>query len=407
MITTFTTPPSYLSLLRLLIPFPALSIVPPTLLPPLPQPLTRKRAKKQFPDFAKQGGIAKPKKADFRQRAHANPLSDFLAPCPTSPDWVDWGHHYPELVRLQERLETGDHPVAQSLEGGEGDPSSATLEEQLLTEISLAVHAKEEPIAEPDRLAAEAGAGADEEEPASLGCGAGAGAGAPLYLNTHEYPVDYSQKPNTLSPVKNNRTGLVNVDFLDVGCGFGGLTVALAAAFPDKISMGLEIREQVTNYVGLRVLALRQQYRRALAAQKTSSSSPKQAAAARMEDPPDAGAGAETQEKPPSSEQDALNTIPAPNDPLPHHYYNASVLRTNAMKTMPCYFRKNQLSKLFFCFPDPHFKKRVQRRRVINPSLLSVYAYCLKPSGRVYCITDVKDLHDWMYSSLKGRDDRR
>lgn len=36
------------------------------------------------------------------------------------------------------------------------------------------------------------------------------------------------------------------VEFADVGCGFGGLTVRLAEAYPDKLVMGMEIRDKVT-----------------------------------------------------------------------------------------------------------------------------------------------------------------
>ena len=39
---------------------------------------------------------------------------------------------------------------------------------------------------------------------------------------------------------------------LDVGCGFGGLTMALATLVPDKVIMGMEIRAKVrTNLVPL------------------------------------------------------------------------------------------------------------------------------------------------------------
>lgn len=37
-------------------------------------------------------------------------------------------------------------------------------------------------------------------------------------------------------------------------------------------------------------------------------------------------------------------------------YTNISVLRNNAMKFLTNYFHKGQLTKLFFLFPDPHFK---------------------------------------------------
>ena len=46
---------------------------------------------------------------------------------------------------------------------------------------------------------------------------------------------------------------------IDVGCGFGGLTVALANLFPDECSLAMEIRAKVCEYVRLRIEALRVQ----------------------------------------------------------------------------------------------------------------------------------------------------
>ena len=66
------------------------------------------------------------------------------------------------------------------------------------------------------------------------------------------------------------------------------------------------------------------------------------------------------------------------------------------MKYLPNFFDKSSLEKMFICFPDPHFKRKNHPRRIISERLLTEYAYLLKPtSGRLYCITDVKDLHDW------------
>ncbi len=42
----------------------------------------------------------------------------------------------------------------------------------------------------------------------------------------------------------------VIVRHLDVGMGFGGLTVALAALFPDKLVLGMEIRAKVRECEG-------------------------------------------------------------------------------------------------------------------------------------------------------------
>lgn len=83
-------------------------------------------------------------------------------------------------------------------------------------------------------------------------------------------------------------------------------------------------------------------------------------------------------------------------------YQNVAVLRANAMKFLPNYMPKGSLSKLFFLFPDPHFKARKHKARIISPTLLAEYAYVLRPGGIVYTITDVRDLHEWMAEHLEA-----
>ena len=103
------------------------------------------------------------------------------------------------------------------------------------------------------------------------------------------------------------------IEFADVGCGYGGLLVALAPLFPETLMIGMEIRVKVTQYVIDRIAALR--------SQNTGDGDGGEEAAA---------AGG---------------------------FQNISVVRTNAMKFIGNYFRKGQLKKMFFLFPDPHFKK--------------------------------------------------
>lgn len=81
-------------------------------------------------------------------------------------------------------------------------------------------------------------------------------------------------------------------------------------------------------------------------------------------------------------------------------FTNISCMRTNAMKFLLHYFGHGQLEKLFFLFPDPHFKAANHRRRIINRSLLDEYAYVLQPGGRLYTATDVEDLATWMREHL-------
>ena len=153
------------------------------------------------------------------------------------------------------------------------------------------------------------------------------------------------------------------IEFVDIGCGYGSLLLELAAIFPDTPMLGVEIRPKVVEYVQRRVVALRHAAR-----------SGESAAAADDAPPP----------PPPSSSR------PAPD------YENVWAVHNNAQRFMPNFFRKGQLSKLFFCFADPHFKRKNHRKRIVSTALLAEYAYVMKPGGLAYVITDVADLMSWI-----------
>lgn len=59
-----------------------------------------------------------------------------------------------------------------------------------------------------------------------------------------------------------------------------------------------------------------------------------------------------------------------------------------------------KLEKMFFLFPDPHFKKKKHKSRVISSPLLTQYAYFLKENASLYISTDVYDLFIWMRRCL-------
>lgn len=122
-------------------------------------------------------------------------------------------------------------------------------------------------------------------------------------------------------------------------------SVTLGELFPDKYAIGMEIRVKVSDYVIDRIVALRQLH--------------------------------------------------------PNKYENIACLRTNAMKYLPNFFEKNQLSKMFFMYPDPHFKRSKHKWRIINQALLTEYSYVLRQGGFIYTITDVKDLHEWIVKHME------
>lgn len=120
--------------------------------------------------------------------------------------------------------------------------------------------------------------------------------------------------------------------------------------------IGMELRTQVTDYVIDRIQALRSQNWSADAA---------------------SGAG-------------------------PGLYQNVSALRSNTMKFLPNFFVRGQLDKIFLCFPDPHFKARKHKARIVSAQLNAEYAFVVRPGGKVYTITDVEELHGWMVRHFEG-----
>jgi len=139
------------------------------------------------------------------------------------------------------------------------------------------------------------------------------------------------------------------IEFLDVGCAFGGMLMALAPQFPETLMLGLEIRPKVVDFAQKKTLALR--------------------------------------------------NGDVPNMPT-HHYGNVWFDQLNVMKFGSNCFDKAQLSKIFFCYPDPHWKRKNIRRRIISPGLVQEYAYWLRVGGLLYTVSDVETLEEWMIGCL-------
>eukprot|EP01012_Entosiphon_sulcatum_P010240 TRINITY_DN15944_c0_g1_i1.p1 TRINITY_DN15944_c0_g1~~TRINITY_DN15944_c0_g1_i1.p1 ORF type:complete len:323 (+),score=69.31 TRINITY_DN15944_c0_g1_i1:979-1947(+) len=200
------------------------------------------------------------------------------------------------------------------------------------------------------------------------------------------------------------------IEFLDIGCAYGGLLVNLAPLHPDTLMLGMEIRAKVAHYTQSRINRLRHPDANAPELQRPDDDDDDEEEAVEMEE------GAEGTEHParfitrftitdPQAEGAAAEGANAGAGYLcpsaaSHHYNNVWVVRSNAMKYLPNYICKGQLQKLFFCYPDPHFKKRTHKRRIISPGLVPEYTYVVAPGGRIYVITDVQDLYEWMTTHL-------
>ncbi|KAF3480250.1 tRNA (guanine-N(7)-)-methyltransferase [Arthroderma uncinatum] len=197
----------------------------------------------------------------------------------------------------------------------------------------------------------------------------------------------YVNPDSTVVNLSGARKLVKEVEIADIGCGFGGLLVALAPLMPDTLMVGMEIRAQVLEYVTERIKALRSRLPPPAIPQEPSQKTRTEASS--IQDAP---------EIPPTS---SLSNLPGqPN------FQNISAIRSNTMKFLPNFFSHHQLSKIFICFPDPHFKARKHKARIVSTTLNAEYAYVLRPGGMLYTITDVEDLHLWMVSHFdsKGSD---
>jgi tRNA (guanine-N7-)-methyltransferase len=63
-----------------------------------------------------------------------------------------------------------------------------------------------------------------------------------LYANTHKYKIAYDKK------LEESKGDLVPT-IVDIGCGYGGLLFALSKEYKDKLILGMEIRDLVANFV--------------------------------------------------------------------------------------------------------------------------------------------------------------
>lgn len=73
-----------------------------------------------------------------------------------------------------------------------------------------------------------------------------------IVINTNKYPTKNAYVNQVVSKV-DDRTPQI----LDIGCGYGGLMFQLTKGFPDKLILGMEIRDKVSNYVGEKINSIR------------------------------------------------------------------------------------------------------------------------------------------------------
>ena len=68
---------------------------------------------------------------------------------------------------------------------------------------------------------------------------------------------------------------------------------------------------------------------------------------------------------------------------------NVRLVFANMSVDLPRLFAPASVRRFFLNFPDPWFKSRQHKRRVINPGLIAELAVALQPGGELYVMTDI------------------
>ena len=74
----------------------------------------------------------------------------------------------------------------------------------------------------------------------------------------------------------------------------------------------------------------------------------------------------------------------------------------NILNDFQTKFIIRNLKSISFNFPDPWFKKRHYKRRVIQPELINILSNSLQTGSLIFIKTDVKDLFDYMHSTISS-----
>ena len=72
----------------------------------------------------------------------------------------------------------------------------------------------------------------------------------------------------------------------------------------------------------------------------------------------------------------------------------------NILKDVRGKFIIQNVKSISFNFPDPWFKKRHYKRRVIQPEFINILSKSLQKGSLIFIKTDVSDLFDYMNSTI-------
>jgi tRNA (guanine-N7-)-methyltransferase len=87
-----------------------------------------------------------------------------------------------------------------------------------------------------------------------------------------------------------------------------------------------------------------------------------------------------------------------------NNMHNAAFLRTQIEWIEGC-FAEGEIDEIWITFPDPQIKHRRSKHRLTHPRMLDRYAKLLKKGGKLHLKTDSEFLHGYTVGVLESRSD--
>lgn len=199
------------------------------------------------------------------------------------------------------------------------------------------------------------------------------------------------------NPLKLNNieipTNFIQCDFVDVGCGYGKFLINLSLKYPEKMIVGMEIRKKVKEFVELKIEAMRRKFYLSESVNKNLNKF------SNLDENKEFDSENKKFNKLENLENESVNEK-IKNLENSNYLKNIKVIQTNALLFISHFFKGSSLEKLFFLFPDPQFKKKRFKFRIISKITIPIYHYLLKENGRIYVSTDVEFLFKEMKNDI-------
>jgi tRNA (guanine-N7-)-methyltransferase len=80
---------------------------------------------------------------------------------------------------------------------------------------------------------------------------------------------------------------------------------------------------------------------------------------------------------------------------------NVYFLRT-VIEDLERFFNENEVDEIWITFPDPHPRKGKFKKRLTSSRFLNIYGKILKPGGKVHLKTDFTPLYEWTKETAPG-----